>query len=203
MDLIETERTMADEECINGSESGNEDLFDKKEKKSRKVGIAVISVLSVFLVFFLLIFYFFSTPIWIQGDSMEPFLSESTNDRVVLLKKGYELDYGDIVVFERESEGRLKQVIKRVVGLEGDIIQIKAGILYRNGEKIEEDYVSDKNIDFFKFTQEYTVGEGEIYVLGDNRVVSLDSSAYGAVRLSALVGKAVYLIGDGKSMFIG
>ncbi len=195
---------MEEKEYLAEPEKGNEEiLLEKKEIKSRKVGIAVISVLLVLLAFFLFLFYFFSSPVWIKGNSMEPFLSDTTQDRVILLKHGYELEYGDIVVFEREAEGELKQVIKRVVGLPGDTIQIKGGLLYRNGEAIEEDYVADENIDLFKYTENYTVGEGEIYVLGDNRIVSLDSSVYGAVRLSAVVGKAVFLIGEGKSLFIG
>lgn len=195
---------MEEKEYLAEPEKGNEELLlEKKENRSRKAGIAVISVLSVLLTLFLLIFYFFSSPIWIKGNSMEPFLSDITQDRVILLKHGYELDYGDIVVFEREAEGELKQVIKRVVGLPGDIIQIRGGLLYRNGEAVEEEYVADENIDLFKYTENYAVGEGEIFVLGDNRIVSLDSSVYGAVRLSAVVGKAVFVIGEGKNLFIG
>lgn len=195
---------MEEKEYLAEPEKGNEELLlEKKENRSRKAGIAVISVLSVLLALFLLIFYFFSSPIWIKGNSMEPFLSDTTQDRVILLKHGYELDYGDIVVFEREAEGELKQVIKRVVGLPGDIIQIRGGLLYRNGEAVEEEYVADENIDLFKYTENYAVSEGEIFVLGDNRIVSLDSSVYGAVRLSAVVGKAVFVIGEGKNLFIG
>lgn len=195
---------MEEKEYLAEPEKGNEELLlEKKENRSRKAGIAVISVLSVLLALFLLIFYFFSSPIWIKGNSMEPFLSDTTQDRVILLKHGYELDYGDIVVFEREAEGELKQVIKRVVGLPGDIIQIRGGLLYRNGEAVEEEYVADENIDLFKYTENYAVGEGEIFVLGDNRIVSLDSSVYGTVRLSAVVGKAVFVIGEGKNLFIG
>lgn len=195
---------MEEKEYLAEPEKGNEELLlEKKENRSRKAGIAVISVLSVLLALFLLIFYFFSSPIWIKGNSMEPFLSDTTQDRVILLKHGYELDYGDIVVFEREAEGELKQVIKRVIGLPGDIIQIRGGLLYRNGEAVEEEYVADENIDLFKYTENYAVGEGEIFVLGDNRIVSLDSSVYGAVRLSAVVGKAVFVIGEGKNLFIG
>lgn len=195
---------MEEKEYLAEPEKGNEELLlEKKENRSRKAGIAVISVLSILLALFLLIFYFFSSPIWIKGNSMEPFLSDTTQDRVILLKHGYELDYGDIVVFEREAEGELKQVIKRVVGLPGDIIQIRGGLLYRNGEAVEEEYVADENIDLFKYTENYAVGEGEIFVLGDNRIVSLDSSVYGAVRLSAVVGKAVFVIGEGKNLFIG
>ena len=195
---------MEEKEYLAEPEKGNEELLlEKKENRSRKAGIAVISVLSVLLALVLLIFYFFSSPIWIKGNSMEPFLSDTTQDRVILLKHGYELDYGDIVVFEREAEGELKQVIKRVVGLPGDIIQIRGGLLYRNGEAVEEEYVADENIDLFKYTENYAVSEGEIFVLGDNRIVSLDSSVYGAVRLSAVVGKAVFVIGEGKNLFIG
>ena len=195
---------MEEKEYLAEPEKGNEELLlEKKENRSRKAGIAVISVLSVLLALFLLIFYFFSSPIWIKGNSIYPFLSDITQDRVILLKHGYELDYGDIVVFEREAEGELKQVIKRVVGLPGDIIQIRGGLLYRNGEAVEEEYVADENIDLFKYTENYAVGEGEIFVLGDNRIVSLDSSVYGAVRLSAVIGKAVFVIGEGKNLFIG
>lgn len=175
----------------------------KSEKTRKRAGLIFISILTALLILFLFFIYFFSKPIWISGTSMEPTLSESTNDRVMLLKKGYEINYGDIIVFERAEGTEKKQVVKRVIGKEGDRIEIVGGNVIRNGEKLEEDYLAEIYRDKEQFADEVVVGKGEIYILGDNRKDSLDSSIYGPINSDAVVGKVILVFKENKTLFIG
>lgn len=101
--------------------------------------------------------------------------------------------HGDIIVFKTNvSTGRSegKRLIKRVIGVEGDIIEIKNGAVYRNGQELVENYIADGIM-----TDEMdpvTVSEDHVFVMGDNRAVSLDSrdSAVGEVALSDILGRA-------------
>lgn len=83
------------------------------------------------------------------------------------------LSYNDLVVFYFEDDNvDRKLLVKRVIGLPGDKIKIDNGIVYRNNEIIEEDYV--KNKDTYSM-EEIEVPENEIFVLGDNRQHSYDA----------------------------
>jgi signal peptidase I len=76
---------------------------------------------------------------------------------------------GEILVFE--SKEKNTTLIKRVIGLPGDTVEIKLGVVYVNGQELQEDYV--KNND--DFTGEFIVPEGKYFFLGDNRRVSDDA----------------------------
>lgn len=87
-----------------------------------------------------------------------------------------EPSHGDIVVFKAHiytDNGEEKDLIKRIIGLEGDVIEVKDGIVYRNEEALSEDYIYGGVTpgDMAPFT----VDEGYIFVMGDNRPNSLDS----------------------------
>jgi signal peptidase I len=123
---------------------------------------------------------------------------------------------GDIVVFKWPNDER-KDFIKRVIGIEGDTIEIKNDVLYLNGEKIETTYVakySDNNITGAEIYEEslgenehyildqyvryedigpITVPENSIFVMGDNRDNSQDSRYWGFVSLNKVKGKALII----------
>ena len=110
---------------------------------------------------------------------------------------------GEIVIVERPYSKT--KYIKRVVGIAGDSVEIRDGVIYRNGFAIDEPYLhwpmsstgSPLNV------PAWTLGPGLIYVLGDYRDNSLDSRQWGPLPISSLRGRAQYiwLSIDGESRF--
>ena len=134
-------------------------------------------------------------PTLVKGYSMFPTISE--NDYLLINKISYlksEPEHGDIIVFKTELadvDGKGKDLIKRVIGVEGDIIEISDGIVYRNYEKLEENYI---NGDYTPTEVDATtIEEGHIFVMGDNRPNSLDSrdAKVGQVDVDDIKGKVL------------
>lgn len=137
----------------------------------------------------------FIRPTVVKQTSMQP--TFNPNDYVIMYKRAYvkkEPARGDVIVFKSnlpDASGRDKLLIKRVIGLPGDVISVKDDQLYINGEPYREDYLKDGittgEVDNLK------VPEGEYFVMGDNRVVSLDSRSpqVGTVKKSQIKGRAV------------
>lgn len=114
------------------------------------------------------------------------------NDLVLVDKITYRFQSpkrGDVVVFIPPNNVSEKY-IKRVIGLPGDTIEIKDGTTYINGKPMVEPYVySPMQYDYGPVE----VPEGHIFVMGDNRSVSLDSRSFGPVERSSIIGKAVFV----------
>ena len=75
-------------------------------------------------------------------------------------------------------------LIKRVVGLSNETIQVKKGILIINGKRISENYISKNHI--FDFP-EIVIGKGELFVMGDSRKISIDSRKFGPVKIKKIL----------------
>jgi len=96
------------------------------------------------------------------------------------------------------SDGNFICVIKRVIGLPGDTIEIRDAVLYRNGEEVDDFPMTEKTIGYgVQDVAPVLVGEGEIYVLGDNRDMSYDSEDYGVIESDWVLGKVLMIISRG------
>lgn len=132
----------------------------------------------------------------IMGESMSPTLH--SGDQVLVQKLSVLWDglaYGDIVTVHGAElsggKGLSEDIVKRIVGRPHDHIEIKEGGVYRNGERLEESYLPP-HVETLPINPAYsdvTLGEGEYYVLGDNRSNSKDSREFGPVPKKALIGE--------------
>ncbi len=117
---------------------------------------------------------------------------------------GADPEYGDVIVFKYPKDPAL-DYIKRVVGLPGDVIEMRNKQFYRNGEPVSENYiVKGDPASIFPVRDTFgpfTVPEGEYFVMGDNRDNSQDSRFWGTVEKSAIHGKAwrIYWSAQGLS----
>lgn len=126
----------------------------------------------------------------VTSDSMTP--TFQVMDRVFTDKLSYahrEPRRGEIVIFRFPSqEAGLGEdiLIKRVIGLPGDEIEVKDGAVYRDGVRISEPYIREP----MEYTlDEMTVTEGKLFVLGDNRNESDDSHIWGFLDRERLIGR--------------
>ena len=132
------------------------------------------------------IYLFLAQATRVEGFSMEPTLYG--HQRLIIEKISYrfhEPKRGDIVVLQVPGFDEL--LIKRVVGLPGDRIEIKNGVVYINGTPLDEPYVNGVARGNYPLL---TVPEGYIFVMGDNRNNSNDSRSFGPVAIENIVGRA-------------
>ena len=124
----------------------------------------------------------------IKGRSMVPTFDDG--QRVVVLKLFSDIQRGDIVIFSSQDDPG-KDLIKRVIALPGERIQIRKGLVRINGKVLKEGYLEDKDYGLYDAEIDEEVGSGQIYVLGDNRDDSHDSRRFGSVSEESLKGKVV------------
>ena len=164
------------------------DTTGNKEKQKKTVGQEILSwvgSLAIALVAALLIRTFLFTLITVSGTSMLDTLLDGDKLYVSVLSakiQGY--DHGDIVICK--YPGRTDYIVKRVIGLPGDSVRIDHGQVYVNGEALTEDYVVYPNSYSYS---EITLGEGEYFVMGDNRRVSHDSHSSDVGPVTNIIGK--------------
>ncbi len=124
----------------------------------------------------------------VNGSSMEPQLHDG--QRIVVNKATYlihEPERGDIVVFRPPQQVGSTPFIKRIIGLPGDTVEVKRGMVYVNGYPLDEPYIEDAPT--YNLPKERIDG-GSYFVLGDNRNNTSDSHVWGTVPQTNIIGKA-------------
>jgi len=135
----------------------------------------------------------------VQYSSMENTLY--SDERLMVDKLSYnfaEPKKGDIIIFnEGENKetisDKTSRLVKRVIGVAGDEVNIEGGYVYINDEKIDEPYVKGETI-VKEVKLPMKVGENQLFVLGDNRTVSKDSRSFGLIDCKQVEGKVMFRI---------
>ncbi len=137
----------------------------------------------IIIVVVILIRTFIITPVRVDGASMDKTLE---NGQILLLYKLGNVKRYDIVVLDEEIEDEI--IIKRIIGMPNDTVEIKNGKIYVNDEEIEEEYAYGQTSDYDKIT----LGDDEYFILGDNRPISKDSRYFGPVKKDEIIGKVIF-----------
>jgi len=130
-----------------------------------------------------------SARVRVDGFSMVPTLEDG--EFVLVSKLNYrfgDVERGDIIVFHYPMDPQ-QELIKRVIGLPGDTINVQNGIVSVNGQSLEEPYIAAAPA----YSGEWMVPDGHLFVLGDNRNDSSDSHSWGYLPFDKVVGKAVVI----------
>jgi len=122
-------------------------------------------------------------PVRVTGTSMAPTLEKG--DVVVVNKRDRTPERGDLITLRSPQNG--ERMLKRVVGVGGDIVDIRDAILFVNDVEVKEPYVDHDSIDALYYGP-VPVSAGSVLVLGDARAGSIDSRAYGLVPLQDVTG---------------
>lgn len=174
--------------------------MNKFKKELLEWGQAILVTLVVFLIYN----YFFATTT-VYNTSMYPTVQEK--DMLFMVKFG-EFERGDIASYKSEltlsqkdyqdlsfiqkilhKEGERKNLIKRVIGLPGDYIEIMDGVVYINDKPLDEPYVSSE---ITGVVERQLIPEGKYFMMGDNRSYSQDSRVLGLVDEGDFIGRVVF-----------
>lgn len=186
---------------------------------AKRIAVSVICVLLVVILAItaaLLVKTYVISTFIVDGISMYPTLdggngsipegtsdSERTNGEVLYLNKTAKIKRGNIVVFSSPSsllsnpDGTAQTLVKRVIAVAGDHLQIVNNTVYLNGQILEEPYINGGEMQ----TEDIDVHikDGYIFCMGDNRNHSTDSRFFGQVPLENVIGKCFLIKGlDGK-----
>ncbi len=139
----------------------------------------------------ILIVVFVVQPVRVEGTSMQPNLADQ--ERIFVNKFVYHLSdirRGDVVVFWYPKD-RSKSFIKRVIGLPGEIVEVRLGIVSVDGKPLQEHYLLAEYVDYYSYPP-VKVGWDSYFVMGDHRNSSNDSRHWGCVPASSIFGKAIF-----------
>ncbi len=154
----------------------------------RRITLEVLLVVGIAFPLALVLHTFVTQVYAISGHSMEPTLFDG--ERVMVDKVSpaiAEISRGDLVIFA-SPEDTSKNLIKRVIGLAGDKIELIGEMVYLNDQPLREGYTR-RTIFPQKPGESTIVEEGSMYVLGDNRPQSRDSRDFGTVPLDQVKGR--------------
>ncbi|PIR61967.1 MAG: signal peptidase I [Candidatus Pacebacteria bacterium CG_4_10_14_0_8_um_filter_43_12] len=161
----------------------------------------LIETFVIGLSLFLVVYLFFMQPHQVSGMSMEPNLH--SHDYVLTDKISYRLgtpQRGDVIVFHAPPAAHCPagtgcDFIKRVMGLPGEMIEVKNNSIYVNGTALKEPYLptgTETMANAFTNGRVVQLGQDEYFVAGDNRTNSSDSRSWGPITSKNIVGKAFF-----------
>lgn len=156
---------------------------------AKKIALLVFEVVKVVLISLAIILpvrLFLVQPFYVEGASMEPNFYQ--NEYLIIDEISYrfnEPQRGEVIIF-KSPQGDRSYFIKRVIGLPGEKIEVKDGHVFINGSKLEEKYISNFSTEDH---QEITVNQAEYFVMGDNRINSMDSRQFGPIKDSSIIGR--------------
>ncbi len=177
------EKNSREEDEISSELLGRRDMYDW------------IQCLITALIICVVLFVFFIRIIDVNGTSMNPTLNNG--DKILVSDLLYSPKAGDIVVFKSDTYDPDKALVKRIIATEGQEINIDfdKGIVYVDGEILQEDYIKELTTIKLDFIGPKTVPEGCVFVMGDNRNMSTDSrkNEIGMVDERLILGR-VYMV---------
>jgi len=172
---------------------------DEKIEETKKSTLAsvLLTVFDFFKTIFIIVVlatiirYFIIQPFIVDGQSMEPTFQNS--DYLITEKISFRIGTpkrGEVVIF-RPPDNPSVNYLKRVIGLPGDEVEIKDGLVYVNSKKLDEPYLigNDKTKLVQPGSLKVTIKQNEYFVLGDNREHSRDSRELGPIPKSNVVSR--------------
>jgi len=176
---------------MESSSSGTPLIEDVEIKNSTGIRRFLIDILETILlsVFLYMGINAITARIRVDGYSMEPTLHHGQN--ILVNRLAYKLGkpvIGDVIVF-RFPRNPNQEYIKRVIGLPGDRIEIRDGVVLINEKVLDEPYIADTP----NYHVNTIVPERSLFVLGDNRNHSSDSHSWGHVPINDVIGKAIFI----------
>lgn len=164
--------------------------------KNKKVILVITVLLLLCCISCCLCSFFFSavTPfVQVEGNSMEP---NFQNGEIYFMNRIIDINRGDVIVFHKNGI----DYVKRVVGLPGEIFEMKNGEVFINGIELDEPYLEESQttvgMNFLTEGVQYTIPVNNYLVLGDNRENSLDSRSFliGYIESSVVEGEIAFKI---------
>ena len=181
----------------------------KKKNSPIRSAYEYVETFCYALALMMMLFLFVFRYVAVEGHSMDTTLNHE--DKLIISDLFYKPKTGDIVVLNPESHGdRNEPIIKRVIATEGQTVYIDYANweVYVDGQKLDEPYIQEAKeetlkmfgegtimrlSDEMKYNSEFVVGDGKIFVMGDNRNNSKDSRAreYGEIGENRILGKVI------------
>lgn len=168
----------------------------RKKKKYNEALRGTLYTLLIVSALSTLLSMLFIPVLQVTGTSMEPTLMDGD---IVLISRIYQFETGDLCSFYYNN----KLLLKRVIGLPGDVIVIDGeGTVFINGQELFEPYLKGKALGESNIEYPYQVPESTFFVLGDDRLTSIDSrnTAVGCINKDQIVGRVVLRLGTIKGI---
>ena len=160
--------------------------IEYNNKKSDRLFLIMMAVVIALAILLSIIFNTYLFFVKVDGSSM---LNTFVSGETVVVNKTKSVNRGDVVIIDKGSY----LIIKRAIALEGDKVRIEDGKVYLtiSGEQevlLEETYVKEQNSTYTSGKTQWTVGKGQVFYMGDNRVYSRDARQDGCCKTEEIIG---------------